>query len=87
MSDALRTKRSSGKEKDTFIWFDEVDKILGMKPVVDPVEVVENDECKPMPASPTTSSDLTHTSDPDIDDGESFPLLVAQGPPILLYSI
>ena len=42
---------SSRKEKDTFIWFDEVDKILVRKPVVDPVDIVENDEREPV--SPT----------------------------------
>ena len=42
--DALGKMWSSGKEKDTFIWFDEVDKILGTEPVVDPVDIVENDE-------------------------------------------
>ena len=37
VGDELGKTGSSGKEKDTFIWFNEVDKILGTKPVVDPV--------------------------------------------------
>lgn len=54
---------SSSKVKDKFIWFD----------VVDPVDVVENDDHEPtLPVSPVASSDLTHTSDTDVDDGKSF---------------
>ncbi|XP_055021162.1 uncharacterized protein LOC129412124 [Boleophthalmus pectinirostris] len=68
--DKLKKTGSSGKEKDKFIWFDELDKILGTKPVVDPVDVVENDEREPMPVSLTASSDLTPPSDPDVDDVE-----------------
>ena len=49
--DALGKTGSSGKEKDTFIWFDKVDKISGTKPVVDPVDIVENGEGEPV--SPT----------------------------------
>ncbi|XP_062409562.1 uncharacterized protein LOC134100403 [Sardina pilchardus] len=71
--DALRKTGSSGKEKDKFIWFDEVDKILGTKPVVDPVDMVENDDREAEPTLSVASSDssyVTHASDPDADDVE-----------------
>lgn len=84
--DALGKTGSSGKEKDKFIWFDEIDKILGTKPVVEPVDVVENDE--PEPVSPNVTFDVTLPSDPDVD-GESFfsPLCLAHRLFIQLCSI
>uniref|UniRef100_A0A3Q1IBE2 Myb/SANT-like DNA-binding domain-containing protein n=1 Tax=Anabas testudineus TaxID=64144 RepID=A0A3Q1IBE2_ANATE len=42
--DALNKTGSSGKEKDKFPWFDDLDKILGTKPVIEPVDVVESHE-------------------------------------------
>ncbi len=40
--DSLRKTGSSGEEKDKFVWFDDLDKILVTNPVVDPVDVVES---------------------------------------------
>ncbi len=76
--DALLKTGSSKKEKGKFIWFDEVNRILGTKPVIDPVDIVENEDCHAdcRPLSPTASSDVTHASDTDVDYGESFLLLL-----------
>ncbi len=40
--DSLRKTGSSGEEKDKFVWFNDLDKILGTNPVVDSVDVVES---------------------------------------------
>ncbi|KAL2082804.1 hypothetical protein ACEWY4_022622 [Coilia grayii] len=47
----------------------EIDKILGTKPVVEPVDVVENDE--PEPVSPNVTFNVTLPSDPDVDVEDS----------------
>lgn len=72
--DSLRKTGSSGDEKDKFTWFDELDKILGTNPVVDPVDVVESNEpdnCDPALSSANISSQAEGSNDHG-DDGAVF---------------
>ncbi|XP_049437761.1 zinc finger and SCAN domain-containing protein 29-like [Epinephelus fuscoguttatus] len=50
--DQLARSGSSGDEKDKFPWFDELDNILGTKPVVEPVDVIDTSDA----TSPSTGS-------------------------------
>lgn len=56
--DALSKTGSSGEEKDKCPWFDELDKILGTRPTVCPVDIVESS-----PAD-KTSSNASHSASP-----------------------
>lgn len=57
--DNLNRSGSSGDEREKFPWYDDLDKILGTKPVVRPVDIVESAE--------GDDSVITNLSD---DDGE-----------------
>ncbi|KAL2102331.1 hypothetical protein ACEWY4_001499 [Coilia grayii] len=66
--DALSKTGSSGKEKDKFPWYDALDGILGTKPIVDPVDVVENDSSTPSPLESTAVPDPIDPCDTDVDE-------------------
>ncbi len=53
--DALSKSGSSGDEKDKCPWYDELDKILGTRPTVCPVDIVESYS----PTDKTSSSQFT----------------------------
>ncbi|XP_073722019.1 uncharacterized protein [Misgurnus anguillicaudatus] len=70
--DALNKTGSSGNEKDKFPWYDDLDKILGTKPDVDPVDVVESHEYSTSSSSnDANTGDRATASDTDIDVGDS----------------
>ncbi|KAK0131411.1 hypothetical protein N1851_033904 [Merluccius polli] len=56
--DALGRSGNSGEEKDKFPWFDVLDQILGTKPIVDHMDIVESYDASSgaSPANTTTSS-------------------------------
>lgn len=62
--DALNKTGSSGKEK-----IDDLDKLLGTKPVVDPVDVVESYESSAQSSASNNANtaDLAPASDTDVD--------------------
>uniref|UniRef100_A0A672GFN0 C2H2-type domain-containing protein n=1 Tax=Salarias fasciatus TaxID=181472 RepID=A0A672GFN0_SALFA len=64
--DALKRSGSSTTVKDRFEWFDSFDKILGTKPDVEPVDIVESFEnAMEAPAEETlTDADVSRTSTP-----------------------
>ena len=55
---ALGRSGNSGEEKDKFPWFDVLDQILGTKPIVDRMDIVESYDASSgvSPANTTTSS-------------------------------
>uniref|UniRef100_A0A3B3R4G7 Myb/SANT-like DNA-binding domain-containing protein n=1 Tax=Paramormyrops kingsleyae TaxID=1676925 RepID=A0A3B3R4G7_9TELE len=66
--DALSKTGISGKEKDKLPWYDALDGILGTKPIVEPVDVVENDSSTLSPLESIDAvSDLTDQRDTDVD--------------------
>ncbi|XP_048048605.1 uncharacterized protein LOC125269701 isoform X2 [Megalobrama amblycephala] len=73
--DALNKTGSSGKEKDKFPWYDDLDNILGTKPDVDPVDVVESHESSTLSASSdaidASTVDQATASNTDVDVGDS----------------
>ncbi|CAM4735686.1 unnamed protein product [Leuciscus chuanchicus] len=75
--DALNKTGSSGKEKDKFPWYDDLDNILGTKPDVDPVDVVESHDNSTLPSSDSNDAtdastvDRASASDTEIDVGDS----------------
>ncbi|XP_073729883.1 uncharacterized protein [Misgurnus anguillicaudatus] len=66
--DALNKTGSDGTEKEKFPWFDELHQILGTKPIVDPVDVVESIDS---PASSTVSTTDLSPTDTSFDGGNS----------------
>ncbi|XP_067284760.1 uncharacterized protein [Pseudorasbora parva] len=70
--DALNKTGSSGKEKDKFPWYDDLDSILGTKPDVDPVDVVESHESSTSSASNDATDASTTASDVDVGDASNI---------------
>ncbi|KAK7896819.1 hypothetical protein WMY93_022144 [Mugilogobius chulae] len=61
--DALSKTGSSTKVKDKFVWYDALDKILGTKPDVEPVDIVESFE-------DTETVEPSQSQDTDYQEGE-----------------
>jgi len=64
--DALKRTGSSGKEKDKCPWYDDIDRILGTQPVVDPVDIVESSPTPPA-SNDASTADVATASDTEVD--------------------
>lgn len=53
--DSLHRSGSSRDEKDKFVWYDDIDKIIGTKPQANPVDVVESFQPSPQASSDSSS--------------------------------
>ncbi|KAK7888843.1 hypothetical protein WMY93_024403 [Mugilogobius chulae] len=62
--DALSKTGSSTKVKDKFVWYDALDKILGTKPDVEPVDIVESFE-------DTETVEPSQSQDTDYQEGRT----------------
>lgn len=67
--DFLRRSGSSGDEKEKFLWYDEMDQILGTRPTSSPVNIIESFE-ESTETSTDESSELNDTEKSSTADNE-----------------
>lgn len=59
--DVLRRSGSSGDEKEKFLWYDEMDQILGTRPTSNPVNIIDSFE----ESTETTTDEYSELNDTD----------------------